>query len=218
MVASSIAVSAETAGTAATVYAGKDSVTVQVRSGEVKVGKVGSARLTVVPAGRAVTFQIGSRDNLTADPDRAVVEAVRVQSGQIVRLAEATRHYNCLEPKVDALASRYAALASRVAVAEATRSVLQQRLASGSAGPDDLRQLTALNNDLRSLQQGSAALAEDLGGVILQHHPGPAPTSASSHTVHDHTGPEHHGQHGHSAPPPLGHHLPFHPPPEQIPD
>ena len=213
LVASSISVTADRPGTAATVYAGKDSITVLVRKGEVKIARLGSARVTTFGAGRAATLRVSGREGLTVDSDNAAVEASRIQAAQIARLSQATKNYSCLEPRVNSLSRAYSTLSSQLAVAQATRSALQQRIDSGVATPADMRQISSINDDMRSLTRSSFALSEDLGGGILQlppgHHPGPGDPS-SSHTIHFHTTPEHHGQHGHSAPPPHGHMLPPH--------
>ena len=210
VVASSIAVTADQPGTTATVYAGKDAITVLVRKGEVKVARLGSARVTTLAAGRSATLRVNGRDGLTVDPERALVEATRIQAEQIGRLTETAEFMNCLDSKVNSLSRTYSALATQLAVAEASRSAIQHRIEVGTATPADLRQLNALSNNMGSLQRTAFALSEDLGGVIFQeHHPGPTPI-VSGHTIHGHTTPEHHGRHGHSAPPVHGHHLPFH--------
>jgi hypothetical protein len=143
------------------------------------------------------------------DADNAVLEASRVQAAQIARLNDATRNYTCLETKANSLSRTYSALSAQLAVAQATRSALQQRVDSGVATTADMRQISSINDDMRSMARTSFAISEDLGGVIFQHHPGPGDPS-SSHTIHGHHTPEHHGQHGHSAPPPHGHMLPPH--------
>jgi hypothetical protein len=209
LVASSISVTADQPGTAATVYAAKDGVTVLVRKGEVKVARLGSTRVTSLGAGRSATLRVNGREGLTVDADNAVLEASRVQAAQIARLSDATKNYTCLETKANSLARTYSALSSQLAVAQATRSALQQRVDSGVATTADMRQISSINDDMRSMARTSFAISEDLGGVIFQHHPGPG-DSSSSHTIHGHHTPEHHGQHGHSAPPPHGHMLPPH--------
>jgi hypothetical protein len=209
LVASSISVTADEPGTSATVYAARDGVTVLVRKGEVKIGRLGSARVTTLGAGRSATLRVNGREGLTMDSDSAVVEASRIQANQIARLSEATKNYTCLETKANSLSRTYSSLSSQLAVAQATRSAIQQRIDTGAATPADMRQMSSINDNMRSMTRTSFALSEDLGGVILQHHPGPG-HDVSSHTIHGHTTPEHHGQHGHSAPPPHGHMLPPH--------
>ena len=209
VVASSIAVTAERPGSAATVYSGKDSVTVMVRKGDVKVARLGSTRVTSLAAGRAVTLRVNGREGLTVDEGAALGEATRVQSAQLAQLTHAVDHYSCLETKVSSLSRSFSTTASQLAVVQAARGAIQQRVDSGIATGVDLRQMIALNTSLGSLQRTTFTLAEDLGGLVLQHHPGPG-DSSSSHTIHEHFGPEHHGQHGHKAPPPHGHHNPWH--------
>jgi len=209
LVASSISVTADQPGTSATVYAAKDGVTVMVRKGEVKVARLGSTRVTTLGAGRSATLRVNGREGLTVDSDNAVVAASRVQAAQIARLTDATKNYTCLETKANSLSRTYSSLSGQLAVAQVTRSAIQQRIAAGDATPADMRQMNDINDNMRTLTRTSFALSEDLGGVILQHHPGPGDPS-SSHTIHGHTTPEHHGQHGHSAPPPHGHMLPPH--------
>ncbi len=213
LVASSISVTADQPGASATVYAANDSVTVLVRKGEVKIARLGSARVTTLGAGRLATLRVNGREGLTLDSDSAVVEASRVQATQIARLSEATKNYTCLEDKANSLSRTYSSLSAQLAVAQATRSAIQQRIEMGAASPADMRQMSAVNDNMRSLTRTSFALSEDLGGVILQlapgHHPGPG-TTASTHTIHGHVTLEHHGQHGHSAPPPHGHMEPPH--------
>jgi hypothetical protein len=209
LVASSIFVTADQPGASATVYAARDGVTVLVRKGEVKIGRLGSARVTTLGAGRSATLRVNGREGLTMDSDSAVVEASRIQAAQIARLSEATRNYTCLETKANSLSRTYSSLSSQLAVAQASRSAIQQRIDAGAATPADMRQMSSINDNMRSMTSMSFALSEDLGGVILQHHPGPG-HDVSSHTIHGHTTPEHHGQHGHSAPPPHGHMLPPH--------
>jgi len=209
LVASSISVTADQPGTAATVYAAKDGVTVMVRKGEVKIARLGSARVTTLSAGRSATLRVNGREGLSVDSDNAVVEASRIQASQIARLSEATRDYTCLEAKANSLSRTYSSLSSQLAVAQASRSAIQQRIDSGAGTPADMRQMSSINDNMRSLTRTSFALSEDLGGVILQHHPSPN-IDPSTHTIHGHFGPQHHGQHGHSAPPPFGHHDPWH--------
>jgi len=209
IVASSIGVTAEKSGTAATVYAGRDSVTVLVRRGEVKVARLGSVSVTTLTAGRSATLKANGRDGLRVDSDNAVIEASRIQAVQISRLNDAAQQMNCLDTRVKTLSRAYSDLAAQLAVAQSTRSVLEQRVQSGTATPADVRELGNLSANLRSLQTISIALAGDLGGVIPQHHPGES-GPASGHTVHDHFGPEHHDQHGHSGSLPRGHQNPQH--------
>lgn len=209
LVASSISVTADQPGTAATVYTAKDGVTVLVRKGEVKIARLGSSRVTTLGAGRSATLRVNGREGLTVDSGNALVEASRIQATQIARLSDATRNYPCLETKANSLSRTYSSLSSQLAVAQATRGAIQQRIDTGVATVADMRQMSSINDNMRSMTLTSFALSEDLGGVILQHHPGPGdPTS--THTIHYHTTPEHHGQHGHSAPPPHGHMLPPH--------
>lgn len=209
LVVSSISVTADQPGTAATVYAVKDGVTVLVRKGEVKIARLGSARVTTLGAGRSATLRVNGREGLTVDSDNALIEASRIQATQIARLSDATRNYTCLETKANSLSRTYSSLSSQLAVAQATRGAIQQRIDAGAATAADMRQMGSINDNMRSMALTSFALSEDLGGVILQHHPGPG-DPASTHTIHGHTTPEHHGQHGHSAPPPHGHMLPPH--------
>lgn len=213
LVASSISVTADQPGSSATVYAANDGVTVLVRKGEVKIARLGSARVTTLGAGRSATLRVNGREGLTVDSDNAVLGASRIQAAQIARLSEATKNYTCLETKVDSLSRAYSSLSSQLAVAQATRGAIQQRIDAGVATPADMRQMSSISDNMRSITRTSFALSEDLGGVILQlapgHHPGPGDPS-SSHTIHGHTTPEHHGQHGHIAPPPHGHMNPPH--------
>lgn len=208
VVASSISVAAATPGTAATVYTGANGVTVLVRRGEVKAGRLGSARTMTLGAGRSVTLRVNGRDGLTLDSDAAPAEAARVQAAQVGHLAEAARDITCLQPKAASISRAYATLAAQLAVAQSTRNALELRMSTDGATPSDIRQLGAANESIRSLQQASLALAEDLGGGVLQpyHHPGPTPPSASPHSTHGHFHPEHHGEHGHSVGPSGGHH------------
>jgi hypothetical protein len=208
VIASSISVTADTPGTAATVYAGSKAVTVLVRRGEVKVGRLGGARTTTLGAGRSASLRMDGRAGLTVDTEGATVEAARIQAAQVGHLAEAARDITCLQPKAVSISRAYATLAAQLAVAQSTRSALELRINSGAATPSDLRQFSAATESLRSLQQASLALSEDLGGEVLQpyHHPGPTPLPASPHSTHGHFHPEHHGEHGHSVGPSTGHH------------
>jgi hypothetical protein len=208
VVASAVSVTADTPGAAATVYAGPNGVTVLVRRGEVKAGRVGSARTTTLGAGRTATLRVNGRDGLTLDADAAPGEAARVQAAQVGQLAEAARDITCLQPKAESISRAYAALAGQLAVAQSTRNALEPRLSAGLATPADVRQYNAATDIVRSLQQASLALSEDLGGGVLQqyHHPGPTPLPASPHSTHGHFHPPHHGEHGHSVGPSMGHH------------
>jgi hypothetical protein len=215
LISSSISVTADAPGTAATVYAGKNSVTVLVRRGEVKVARWGSARTTTLGAGRSTTLRITGREGLILDNDSPAVEAARIQAAQVAQLAEAARDITCMQPRVESLTRTYAALAAQLAVAQSTRNALEPRMVAGAATPTDVRQFDLANESLRSLQRTTLALSEDLGGIFQYHHPGPTPLPASPHSTHDHFHPPHHGEHGHSVGPSVGYHaVPPHHAPE----
>jgi len=200
----SLQVIAEGPGSAATVYlTGKNRVTVLVRSGDVKISQRNS-QATTLRAGELVSWKPDSRGRLRSESDGALMEVSRVQSEQLATLVAASKDYNCVTPKVEALSRSYASAASQLAASEAARSAIQSRVNAGRAMPADLDNLAALSNTLGAIRARSAGLAADLNDVFQPYHHGPP--EVSGHTTHGHQHPLHHGQHGHTVPPSSGHH------------
>ncbi|HYM12723.1 MAG TPA: hypothetical protein VEU62_18440 [Bryobacterales bacterium] len=215
VIASSWEVAAEKPGSTATVYVSdKQKVTVFVRTGEVKVSRLGSARSTTLHIGQLVVLKADPKGNIQLDSDGAVLEVNRVQSEQVADLVAASKSINCLAPAAEGASRSFASLSSQVAANQAARSALQGKIDSGVATATDLRSLASLNTTMTSLSHTSASFSESLDDAVYQfHHPGGAINPfPSPHTVHGHLNQfPHHGQHGHTitgydASLPYGHH------------
>ena len=194
-------------GSAATIYvSGKTLVTVMVRSGEIRVARVGGKAATSLRAGQVASIRPDARGALALDSQGALAEVSRVQADQVAHLLQAAQDNTCLKPRVNALSRTFADISGQVAGNQATRNVILARIDRGSPSPADVQVLNNLNNTLRVLERSSSALAADLNDVIFQHHPGDTPIDPSAHKTHEHSHPLHHGQHGHSVDPSGGHH------------
>jgi hypothetical protein len=208
VLASDVTVSAETPGSAATVYvSGSNSVTVVARSGEVtvKTGRAADAQ-KVVRAGETLSLKQTAGKLEVLSPVEALAELNQAQSEQMAQLTEVANSYTCLEPGIRTLSATFAALSTQIASNQAARNAIQVKVNRGAATPSDLQQLNQLNNAVVGLQRASIALSADLGGTVQQfHHPVPPP-DASGHATHGHFHPLHHGEHGHSVGPSGGHH------------
>ncbi len=213
--ASSLELAAEKPNSVATVYVSDNkSVTVMVRSGEVKVSRAAGLPVATLKTGQLISFKPGAKGAIRMDSDGALSEVTRVQSEQLAVLADASRGMTCLTPKVEQLARSFAGLSSQLAANQATRSVLLAKVESGMASRSDLQNIAFLDTGSRSLRSASASFGDDLDNVIYQfHHPSPTPDPfVSPHTVHGHLNRfKHHGQHGHTIPGPypdgaFGHH------------
>src|SRR5262249_30542854 len=199
--ASSLELTAEKPNSVATVYAaGNKSVTVMVRSGEVKVSRAGGSPLATLKTGQLVSFKPGAKGTMRMDADGALSEVTRVQSEQLAVLADAASSMSCLRPNLDQISRSFAGLSSQFAANQAARSVLLAKVENGTATRSDLQNMAYLDHSSQGLRNASAAFATDLDNVIYQfHHPGPPEPFSSPHTIHGHADLfPHHGQHGHT--------------------
>jgi|GEM_PF-3785621 len=207
VVAAPLSVTPGKPGTAATIYrTGKDRISVQVRSGEVKVARSGSSEVRTLGAGQLVSIRVALRGGMQVDSDGAVFDVTQVQSQQISSLLEASKSYTCLQPRAAEAARSFAALSSQLAAARATQNVIAGRIGSGAATALDYQSMASVNNTVKNLNQASASLSQELDVAVditsEFHHPGPPAPYPSPHTVHGHINLyPHHGQHGHTLPP-----------------